>query len=103
MAYDSPYGSDNAGGGGRIGGSANGGDAAGLDCRLHGALRLAPDFAGRDPAGCGPAWEPDARDRPHAGGGRRLMDHLSYLLAAYSVIFTAIFFYLVFIWRRQSR
>jgi CcmD family protein len=31
------------------------------------------------------------------------MDHLSYLLAAYSVIFTAIFLYLVFIWRRQSR
>jgi CcmD family protein len=31
------------------------------------------------------------------------MENFSYLLAAYSIIFAAIFFYVVFIWRRQSR
>lgn len=30
------------------------------------------------------------------------MEHLGYLFAAYSVIFVAIFLYVVFIWRRQS-
>jgi CcmD family protein len=31
------------------------------------------------------------------------MENFSYLLAAYSIIFAAIFFYVIFIWRRQSR
>jgi len=31
------------------------------------------------------------------------MEHLGYLFAAYSVIFVAIFLYVVFIWRRQSQ
>jgi CcmD family protein len=30
------------------------------------------------------------------------MEHLGYLFAAYSVIFVAIFLYVVFMWRRQS-
>ncbi len=31
------------------------------------------------------------------------MEHFNYLFAAYSVIFAAIFLYVVFLWRRQSR
>ncbi len=31
------------------------------------------------------------------------MEHFGYLFAAYSIIFAAIFLYVVFIWRRQSR
>ena len=31
------------------------------------------------------------------------MENFSYLLAAYSIIFAAIFLYVIFIWRRQSR
>ena len=31
------------------------------------------------------------------------MDNFNYLLAAYSIIFAAIFFYVMFIWRRQTR
>jgi CcmD family protein len=31
------------------------------------------------------------------------MEHFGYLFAAYSVIFAAIFLYVMFIWRRQSR
>ncbi len=31
------------------------------------------------------------------------MENLGYLCAAYSIIFAAIFLYVVFIWRRQSR
>jgi CcmD family protein len=31
------------------------------------------------------------------------MENLGYLAAAYSVIFAAIFLYVVFLWRRQSR
>jgi CcmD family protein len=30
------------------------------------------------------------------------MDHFGYLFAAYSIIFAAIFLYVLFIWRRQS-
>ena len=30
------------------------------------------------------------------------MEHLGYLFAAYSIIFAAIFLYVVFIWRRQA-
>jgi len=30
------------------------------------------------------------------------MDHLSYLAAAYGIIFAAIFFYIMFLWRRQA-
>ena len=30
------------------------------------------------------------------------MEHLGYLFVAYSIIFTAIFLYVAFIWRRQS-
>jgi CcmD family protein len=30
------------------------------------------------------------------------MEHLGYLFAAYSIIFVAIFLYVVFIWRRQA-
>ena len=30
------------------------------------------------------------------------MEHLGYLFAAYSIIFGAIFLYVVFIWRRQA-
>ncbi len=30
-----------------------------------------------------------------------MSDHLGYLFAAYSIIFVAIFLYVVFIWRRQ--
>ena len=30
------------------------------------------------------------------------MEHFGYLFAAYSIIFGVIFFYVVFIWRRQS-
>jgi CcmD family protein len=32
-----------------------------------------------------------------------MMDHFGFLFAAYSVIFAAIFLYVVFIWNRQSR
>lgn len=31
------------------------------------------------------------------------MENFGYLLAAYSIIFTAIFLYVMFIWRRQAR
>jgi CcmD family protein len=31
------------------------------------------------------------------------MENLGYLAAAYSIIFAAIFLYVVFLWRRQSR
>lgn len=31
------------------------------------------------------------------------MDNLSYLVVAYSIIFIAIFLYVVFLWRRQVR
>ena len=31
------------------------------------------------------------------------MEHFNYLFAAYSIIFAAIFLYVVFLWRRQSR
>ncbi|MHB8381428.1 MAG: CcmD family protein [Candidatus Binataceae bacterium] len=31
------------------------------------------------------------------------MDHFRFLFAAYSAIFAAIFFYVVFIWNRQAR
>lgn len=31
------------------------------------------------------------------------MEHLGYLFAAYSVIFAAIFLYVLFIWQRQAR
>jgi CcmD family protein len=31
------------------------------------------------------------------------MDHFPYLFAAYTLIFLAIFLYVAFIWRRQSR
>ena len=31
------------------------------------------------------------------------MDNFNYLLAAYSIIFAAIFLYVMFIWRRQTR
>jgi len=31
------------------------------------------------------------------------MDHFTYLFAAYTLIFFAIFLYVAFIWRRQSR
>jgi CcmD family protein len=31
------------------------------------------------------------------------MDNLGYLFAAYSIIFAAIFFYVIFIWRRQTQ
>jgi CcmD family protein len=31
------------------------------------------------------------------------MEHFGYLFAAYSIIFAAIFLYVVFIWRRQAR
>lgn len=31
------------------------------------------------------------------------MDNLSYLFAAYTIIFVAIFFYVLFLWRRQAR
>lgn len=31
------------------------------------------------------------------------MENFNYLFAAYSIIFTAIFFYVLFIWRRQAR
>ena len=30
------------------------------------------------------------------------MEHLGYLFAAYSIIFTGIFLYVIFIWRRQA-
>jgi CcmD family protein len=30
------------------------------------------------------------------------MEHFGYLFAAYSIIFTVIFLYVVFIWRRQA-
>ena len=30
------------------------------------------------------------------------MEHFGYLFVAYSIIFTAIFLYVAFIWRRQS-
>ncbi len=30
------------------------------------------------------------------------MEHLGFLFAAYSIIFVAIFFYVMFIWRRQA-
>jgi CcmD family protein len=30
------------------------------------------------------------------------MEHLGYLFAAYTIIFVAIFLYVVFIWRRQA-
>ena len=30
------------------------------------------------------------------------MDHLSYLAAAYGIIFAVIFLYVMFLWRRQS-
>jgi CcmD family protein len=30
------------------------------------------------------------------------MEHLGYLFAAYSIIFAAIFLYVMFIWRRQA-
>ena len=32
-----------------------------------------------------------------------LMEDLSYLFAAYSIIFAAVALYLIFLWRRQSR
>ncbi|HJU11824.1 MAG TPA: CcmD family protein [Candidatus Binataceae bacterium] len=31
------------------------------------------------------------------------MDNLGYLFAAYSIIFAAIFFYVMFLWRRQAQ
>jgi CcmD family protein len=31
------------------------------------------------------------------------MEHFGYLFAAYSIIFAAIFLYVVFIWRRQAQ
>ena len=31
------------------------------------------------------------------------MEHFGYLFAAYSIIFAVIFFYLLFIWRRQAQ
>lgn len=31
------------------------------------------------------------------------MEHFGYLFAAYSIIFAAIFLYVLFIWRRQSK
>jgi CcmD family protein len=31
------------------------------------------------------------------------MENLSYLVVAYSIIFTVIFLYVVFLWRRQAR
>jgi CcmD family protein len=31
------------------------------------------------------------------------MEHFGYLFAAYSIIFVAIFLYVLFIWQRQSR
>jgi len=31
------------------------------------------------------------------------MEHFGYLFATYSIIFVAIFLYVVFIWQRQSR
>jgi len=31
------------------------------------------------------------------------MENLSYLFAAYTVIFAVIFFYVLFLWRRQAR
>jgi CcmD family protein len=31
------------------------------------------------------------------------MDNFNYLFAAYSIIFAAIFLYVMFIWRRQTR
>jgi CcmD family protein len=31
------------------------------------------------------------------------VDNLSYLVVAYSIIFVAIFLYVVFLWRRQAR
>jgi CcmD family protein len=31
------------------------------------------------------------------------MENLGYLVAAYTIIFVAIFLYVVFIWRRQAR
>lgn len=31
------------------------------------------------------------------------MDFLGYLFAAYTIIFLAIFLYIVFVWRRQAR
>jgi CcmD family protein len=31
------------------------------------------------------------------------MENFGYLFAAYSIIFAAIFFYVVFLWRRQAR
>ena len=35
--------------------------------------------------------------------GIALMDNLGYLVAAYTIIFAAIFLYVVFLWRRQAR
>lgn len=31
------------------------------------------------------------------------MENLGYLFAAYTIIFVAIFFYVLFLWRRQAR
>jgi CcmD family protein len=31
------------------------------------------------------------------------MENLSYLFAAYSIIFVAVFLYVIFLWRRQAR
>ena len=31
------------------------------------------------------------------------MENLGYLVVAYTIIFTAIFLYIVFLWRRQAR
>jgi CcmD family protein len=31
------------------------------------------------------------------------MEHFGYLFAAYSIIFAVIFFYVLFIWRRQAQ
>jgi len=32
-----------------------------------------------------------------------MMEHFGYLFAAYSIIFAVIFFYVLFIWRRQAQ
>jgi CcmD family protein len=43
-----------------------------------------------------------ARSDRHLGQSG-LMENLSYLFAAYSIIFAAVVFYVMFLWRRQAR
>src|SRR5262249_50072931 len=103
VAHDSSGGTRDKAGQSRTRGSPDGDDVAGVACGFHRSFRMAADASiCADALSESYKWA-GAADRDRARGIRgHLMEHFGYLFAAYSIIFGAIFLYVLFLWRRQA-